>query len=74
MRIQNEMGFNFLLLGKTTDELPTHRGFTGADIPDDDVQPAAQQQGQLQFLQTIQMLVRMKKELGIRGVGKRFFF
>lgn len=74
MRIEDEMGFDFFFLGKTANELTAQGGFTGAHLSDDDIQTPSQQQGQLQFLETIQVLPGMKKKLGIRRIRERFLF
>jgi hypothetical protein len=68
VRVEDEMGFYFRLLGKSADELTAQSGFTGAHLADDYIQPPPKQQGKLQFLQTIQMLPGMKKKLGIRRI------
>jgi hypothetical protein len=68
MRVEDEMGFDFFLLRKAADELTAQSGFTGTHISDNYIQTPPQQQGKLQFLQTIQMLPGMIKKFGIRRI------
>ena len=50
VRIEDEVGFYLLLLGKAADELTAQCRFTGSDIADDYVQASPKQQGKLQLL------------------------
>jgi hypothetical protein len=64
--IEDEMGFHLLALRKAADELAAQSGFSGADVPDDDVQATAQVQRQLQLLQALQVLPGVVKIVGVR--------
>ena len=47
VRVEDEMGFYFLLLRKAADELPAQSGFTGAHLSNNYIQSPAKQQGEL---------------------------